>query len=394
MSVVEDFPNFGVSDPLQDDDAIDATILADSINVVNWIAEGTDLFVGATAAIRTIGATTSTSAFSPTNIRQKRETNYGASSVQPVRVGTTALYSGYYRNDIREISYSFDVNGYVSQDLSILSEHIPAKGVKQLTYAQTPDSVVWMVMDDGSLAGMTYERDQEVVAFHRHPIGGTSVTVESVAAIPGTDRDEVWLSVKRTVNGGTVRYIERLSAGILDTQGMASATFLDSFLTYSGSSTSTLSGLSHLEGQSVYVWDGAKQGPFTVTSGSIALTAAVTNAIVGLAFTSALETLSPEAAAQGGTAQTREGRINEVYLRLNRSMHGKAGPADGTLETLDYTTITDNAGNYGSAAAMFTGDVRVPIAMEWGRQKRIRVEHAEPSPFHCLGLITEIRVSG
>lgn len=394
MSVVEDFPNFGVSDPLQDDDAIDATILADSINVVNWIAEGTDLFVGATAAIRTIGATTSTSAFSPTNIRQKRETNYGASSVQPVRVGTTALYSGYYRNDIREISYSFDVNGYVSQDLSILSEHIPAKGVKQLTYSQTPDSVVWLVMDDGSLAGMTYERDQEVIAFHRHPVGGTSVTVESVAAIPGSDRDEVWLSVKRTVNGGTVRYVERLSAGILDTQGMASATFLDSFLTYSGSSTSTISGLAHLEGQSVYVWDGAKQGPFTVTSGSITISNAVTNAIVGLTFTSALETLSPEAAAQGGTAQTREGRISEVFLRLNHSMHGKVGPTDGVLENLDYTLSTDNVGNYGSATVMFTGDVRVPIAMEWGRQKRIRVEHSDPSPFHCLGLITEIRVSG
>lgn len=394
MSQVEDFPSFGVSDPLVDDDAIDATIRSDSINVVNWIAEGTDLFIGATAAIRTIGPTAATSAFSPTNIRQKRETNYGASSVQPVRVGTTALYSGYYRNDIREISYSFDVNGYVSQDLSILSEHIPAKGVKQLAYAQTPDSVVWMVMDDGSLAGMTYERDQEVIAFHRHPIGGTSVAVESVATIPGTDRDEVWLSVKRTVNGGFVRYVERLSAGLLDTQGMASATFLDSFLSYSGSSTSTLSGLAHLEGQSVYVWNGAKQGPFTVSSGAITLTSAVTSAIVGLPFTSALETLSPEAAARGGTAQTREGRISEVFLRLNRSMHGKAGPSDGVLEDLDYTASTDNAGSYGSSTALFTGDVRVPIAMEWGRQKRIRVEHSEPSPFHCLGLIAEIRVSG
>jgi hypothetical protein len=266
--------------------------------------------------------------------------------------------------------------------------------VKQLAYAQTPDSVVWLVMDDGSLAGMTYERDQEVVAFHRHLIAGTGVTVESVAAIPGSERDEVWLSVKRTINGGTVRYVERLSDGLLDTQGMSSATFLDSFLSYSGSSTSTLSGLSHLEGQSVYVWNGAKQGPFTVSSGAITLTSAVTSAIVGLPFTSALETLSPEAAARGGTAQTREGRISEVYLRLNRSMHGKAGPTDGALEDLDYAASTDNVGNYGSPTVMFTGDVRVPIAMEWGRQKRIRIEHSDPSPFHCLGLITEIRVSG
>lgn len=396
LSVVDDFTNFGESDPLEDDDAIAATILSESVNYINWLAEGTDLFIGTTAAIRTIGPTSSTAAFAPTNIKQKRESNYGASDVQPVRVGQTALYSGYYKKDIREIAYSFDVNGYVSQDLSILAEHIPANGVKQMAYAQAPDSVVWFVTSTGLLAGMTYERDQEVVAFHRHILGGSSVTVESVATIPGTDRDEVWLVVKRTINSTTKRYIERLSNGLSSLGVKSAATYLDSFLAYSGTSTTTINGLDHLEGESVYAWGAqGKQGPYTVSAfGQISLDAAETACTVGLLYTAEMQTLSPEAAARGGTAQTREGRISEVFLRLNRSMFGKVGPADGTLETLEYDKSSDVAGSYGDPDELYTGDVRVPISMEWGRQKRIKVQHAEPTPFNLLGLITEIRVSG
>jgi len=395
MTVVDDLDNFEESDPLQDDDAISANITSESINEIKWLAESTNLFLGTTAAIRTIGPTSESAAFSPTNIRQKRETNYGASSVLPIRVGTTALYTGYYRKDVREIAYSFDVNGFVSNDLSILSEHITARRIKEMAYAQNPASVVWMVMDDGSLAGMTYERDQDVVAFHNHVIGGTSVTVESVTTIPGSGADEVWLIVKRTINGSTKRYVERLSEGLSDTAAITDANFLDSYLRYSGAATSTISGLGHLEGQSVYVYSSVQFGPYTVSGGSISTGGNLfTSACVGLPYTTIIETLSPEAGAAGGTAQTRQGKSFDIWLRLNRSIGGTVGPHDGTADTLDYTGSIDNEGNYGIAGIMYTGDVRVPIEMGWNRQKRLRITQAEASPFHVLGLISEIRVSG
>lgn len=394
MTVVDDLESFTVSDPLEDDDAITATITSESLNEIKWLAESTDLFIGTSAAIRTIGPTSSAASFSPTNIRQKRETNFGASDISPVRVGTTALYSGYYRKDIREISYSFELNGYVSQDLSILAEHIPAKGVKQIAYAQNPDSVIWMVLDDGSLAGMTYERDQEVIAFHRHVLGGgANVTVESIATIPGADQDEVWMIVNRGVVVG--RYVERLTLGLSDTAAVASASFLDSHLVYSGASATLIPGMDHLEGQVVYAWGAAgKQGPYTVVSGDITLGTAQTYVTVGLAYTSTMESLSPEAGAAMGTAQTRLGKSSEVFVRVNRSMGGSIGPSDGTLEAFDYTQSTDTDGAYGVATALYTGDVRVPISMEWGRQKRLKLTHSDPSPFHCLGIVSEMTVSG
>lgn len=384
MSKVDDFTNFGTSDPIEDTDAINASISSEEINTIQWIAESSELFVGTTAALRTIGPNTSTGTFSPTNIRQKRETTYGASSVQPVRIGNVALYSGYYGKDLREAAYSYEANGYVSQDMSILAEHLLRGGIKQIAYAQTPVGVVWMVMDDGSLTAMTYERDQEVVAFHGHEIGGTSATVESVCAIPGTGRDEVWFVVKRTVNGFPKRYLERLSEGHENGGDIEDATHLDCHLSYSGSSTTTLSGLSHLNGESVYVWsDAGKQGPYTVSGGSITVGSAVTTACVGYLIASTMETLSPEAAAQGGTAQTRLGHTSEVFLRLLESQDGQVGPADGTLESVEYDDAT-----------LFTGDKRVPVAMEWDRGKRLKVYHNEPTPFHVLGVISELRVSG
>lgn len=386
LSEVDDFTSFSVSDPLVDSDAITATIFSEEVNEIQWISESTDLFVGTTAAIRTLGPNTATGVFTPTNLRQKRETTYGASGVQPVRVGNVGLYSGYYRKDLREIAYSFETDGYSSQDLSILSESVLNAGVKEIAYSQNPDSVVWICLDDGSLVGMTYERDQQVVAFHEHTIGGTSVFVESVETIPGSEADEVWLLVRRTINGTSKRFIERLSAGYISGAAITTATYLDCHLTYSGSSTSTLTGLSHLNGASVYVWGtGGKQGPFTVSGGSISLTSAVTAACVGFAYTGVIETLSPEAAAAGGTAQTRFGRISEAFLRVHESQDGSVGWTDGTQEDLEYPV---------SDLTLYSGDVRVPVEMGWDRGKRMRIEHDEPTPFYILGMISELKVNG
>jgi hypothetical protein len=398
MSEVDDFTSFHISDPLVDSDAIEATITSGSINEVKWLAEGTSLFAGTTAAVRTFGPSSTQAAVSPTNLQQRRETNFGASALQPLRLGNTALYSGYYRKDLRELVYSFDVDGFTSQDLSILSEHLLRPQIKQLAYAQNPDSVVWHVMDDGTCAGMTYERDQQVVAYHKHVFGGVfgsgAAVVESVTTIPATTRDETWFVIKRTIDGATVRYVERLSVGLDTTDDKEDATFLDSHLTYSGVATSTLSGLDHLEGETVKVWgDGAYLGEYEVATGAIDLgDYEVTQACVGLSYTSIMETLSPEMGAQGGVAQTRIGRVSEVFLRLYRALGGTIGGSDSVRqETILYRDDNDPMD---TSPALFTGDRRIEIEMNWERGKRLMVTHSDPTPFTLLGLIYELKVHG
>lgn len=398
FSKVDNFVNFGVSTPLVDSDAIDATIASESLNKIAWISENTTMLVGTNAAIRTIGPNTQTGAFGPANIIQRRETNYGASEVLPVRIGAVGVYSGYYRQDVREIAYSFQDDGYVSQDLSLLSEHVPRAGVKQLCFAQNPDGIVWAAKDDGTWAGMTYERDQDVIAFHTHIPGGSfgdgAAQVMSVGTIPTGTRDEMWAIVKRTINGSTVQYVERLSLGLAASSPKEDATFLDSFLSYSGAATGTLSGLSHLEGQAVQVWgDGAYLGQYTVASGAITLNNAytVTKACVGLPYTSIMETLSPEMGAAGGTAQTRMGSISDIYLRLFRSLGGSVGGTGDPQETLVFRTTTDAMD---TSPPLFTGDKQVHVEIGWNTGKRIRVEHSAPAPFQLLGMIYELKING
>jgi len=398
MSKVDDFTDFGVSSPIVDDDALNLTLSSESVNDIRWLAEGANLFVGTSASIRTVGPSQSSGAISPTNISQKRETNYAASSIPPVRYGNTALYTGYYRQDIRELSYSFDVDGFVSQDLSILCNHICKPGIRQMALAQNPDGVVWIVLEGGALAGMTYERDQQVIAFHRHVIGGNydsgNPVVESVATIPSSTRDETWLVVKRTVNGNDLRYIERLTFGLEDTETKDDATFLDCHLTYSGPPTSSISGLDHLDGETVKVWgDGAYLGEYMVDTSAVDLgDYQVETACIGYSYTSVMETLSPEMGAAGGSAQMAYGTITEVFLRLNRSLGGRVGGSDATnMETILYRS-SESAMD--ASPDLFTDDYRTPIEMKWERGKRLRVDHSDPAPFNLLGLFYDLRVHG
>ena len=120
--------------------------------------------------------------------------------------------------------------------MTILAEHITEGGINGFAYQQEPDSIAWTVRNDGVLACMTYRREEQVVAWHRHIIGGAfgsgDAVVESVATIPGDlDEDEVYIIVKRTIGGATKRYVERMRNFDFGTS-VSDAFFVDSGLTY------------------------------------------------------------------------------------------------------------------------------------------------------------------
>ena len=158
---------------------------------------------------------------------------------------------------VRELVYNFDSDSYQAPDLTVLAEHITDSGITEMAFQQEPDNIVWCVLTDGRFVGMTYRREENVVGWHEHIIGGSfgsgNAVVESVAVIPGDlNEDNVYLVVKRTINGATARYIETFSNFDFGTD-VQDAFFVDSGLTYSGSAATTISGLNHLEGQSVSI---------------------------------------------------------------------------------------------------------------------------------------------
>jgi len=127
----------------------------------------------------------------------------------------------YVGRKIREMTFSDEKQKFVAPDLAALAEHITLTGITSMAYQRSPDNILWCTLDNGRLLSMSYERDQNVVAWAHHILGGTNATVESVATIPGTDEDEVWLSVRRGLAGSNpVAWTEDRTTGQITSDGV------------------------------------------------------------------------------------------------------------------------------------------------------------------------------
>lgn len=290
-----------------DDESIAFTLATDDVNVIRWMKASDVLLIGTVGGEFKLSG--SGSPVTPTNVRVVQETKYGSSTVPPVIAGRSVLFNQRAKKKVRQMIFDLNVEGFVAPDLTILSEDITGDGITSMAYQQEPDSVIWCVRSDGLLLGLTYQRDQQVVAWHQHPVGGTNTEVESIASIPSVSggSDELWLSVKRTVGGSTVRYIEYIDDTI----------FVDSGLSYSGVAATTLSGLGHLEGETVSIVGNNAVFPDAVVSGgSVTLSSAVTTAYIGLPYTTEIETLPPEVPQRDGASFGKKKAWNRIILNL------------------------------------------------------------------------------
>jgi hypothetical protein len=168
-------------------------------NPIQWLHSQGYLVVGTAGGVGRIGNLTE--AITPSNVEYRLQTSNGAERIQPVAVGDVLLYVERGAKKIRQYLYSIDADQFIAPDISIIATHIPAVGLNSMALQSSPQPVVWMVRADGSLATMTYLKEQEVAAWARQTTNGT---FESLAVIPGAVEDEVWAVVKRTLPAGTV----------------------------------------------------------------------------------------------------------------------------------------------------------------------------------------------
>jgi hypothetical protein len=263
---------------------------------------------------------------------------------------------------------------------------------------------VWFVRNDGVLIGLTFDQDQKVLAWHRHILGGAFSTgnavVESIASIPAPDGtfDELWLVVKRTINGSTKRYIEYMHQPFEDGQDITTeAFFVDSGLTYSGAPTTSITGANHLELTTVSILaDGAVVPDVVVTGGTITLPQAASEVHIGLGYTSRAKMLRPEAGAADGTAQGKLKRMHRVIIRFLASVGltiGARGSDEEGAPTLDDVVFRDAAMNTNEAVEPFSGDKMVPWPGDYDREGYVVFEQTQPLPSticaHMPQLITE-----
>jgi len=379
-----------------DDDSIIYTIASNQVNAIRFMTATRTLIIGTAGGEFAVSGGGTDIAITPTNILIKKQSNNGAANVDALAVGNATLFLQRARRKLRELAYNFDVDGYVAPDLTILAEHISEGGFKQLSYQQEPNQVIWCARNDGQLVGLTYQREQQVVAWHRHIFGGVfgsgNSVCDSVATIPTDDSEyQTWVIIKRTINGATKRYVEYIHQYDFDETDDTSFNFLDSQLAYDGSAVTNISGLAHLEGQTVSVLaDGATHPDKVVSSGAIVLERAASKVKVGLSYTSLLQTMRIDAGAQNGTSQSKTKRIYEITARLYESIGVEIGPDLANMERIPFRS---SANLMDSGINVFTGDKEIEFRGNYETDGFIFVRQTQPLPLTILSLYPKLQTN-
>lgn len=238
MSRTGQFNNFTTSSPLQADDAVTFTMSGRQVNEIRHLLDIGGLIVMTSGGEWAVLGNDS-GIITPTDINMKQYSYNGVSDILPIIIGGNAIYVQEGGSIVRDLLFDNQTNQSISSDLTIFSSHLTdGYSITDWAYQKLPHSIVWAVRNDGTLLGLTYVKEQEVIAWHRHDFDGT---VENVASVREGTEYAVYLVIKRTVNGKTVRYIERMNQrriaaaldDIVDFKG------LDSCISYDGRNTNT-----------------------------------------------------------------------------------------------------------------------------------------------------------
>jgi hypothetical protein len=394
-SVPNDFSN--MSQDFFGQTTIDAAIVeqvqAQDVNAIEWM-EGVDrLVIGTGGGEFVVGPQTTNEAYGPGNISIVKQSKQRVRAVQPVLAGNSVVYVQRAGRKLLSLDYVIERDKFASTDLAVLAERITRTGIIATAFQGEPHQIVWCLLGNGKLLGFTYNQEQEVTGWHRHPIGGDGF-VESIATIPAPDgsREELWLIVKRTINGATHRYVEYLErpwegpdqdGTVGDDQ--ADAFYVDSGLTYSGASTTTITGLGHLEGKTVQILaDGAVQPDKTVSGGAITLTRAASKVQVGLQAIARLVPMRLEGGNPEGTSQGKLSRITELVIRFVDTLGGKAGLMGRTLDSISFRSPSTLMG---SAEDIRSGDFPMTFPGDWERDEFLEIRQDQPLPMTVAALM-------
>jgi len=380
-----DYNNFTVG--TGDNDALIYTIASNTVDSIRYLSSTRVLAIGTTGG-EFVLTSTNDGPVTPTTTLIRKYSNYGTANVEPVQVADVTLFLQRGARKVREFKFVGDVNtsGYAAPDMTILAEHISQGGITQFAYQQEPESIVWALRSDGTLLGLTYRREEEVVGWHKHTIGGVfgsgQAVVESIAPLPtDTGNDDLYLIVKRTINSQTKRYVEVLKPFDFGSVTTA-AFFVDSGLAYSGSAVTSLSGLYHLEGQSVAILaNGATHPDETVSGGGITLDYSSTTAAVGFSYTSEMQTMRIESGSEDGTSQGKPKRIHAVTLRLFETVGIEVG---NSATEIDRIPFRDSSMLMDNGIPLFSGDKTIEFSGGFDNDDRIYVRQSQVLPMTVL----------
>ena len=387
LSRTGDFESMASSVPPKDDDAIEVTLAATQANRIVWLQPDRNALAFGTEGSEWTLQSSEGVVLTPSTVSfQLQTTNGGEGTVSALSVGGGVLYVQRGSGAVREFAYNYSADKYLGQDLTILARHIiKDRDITAWAYQQEPYSTLWCVLSDGTFAGLTYMKEQDVIGWHRHTTDGS---ILDVAVIPGTPDDQVWFLVRRTAGV----FIERLES-FFDSDNLDDAFFLDSALHYSGEAADTFSGLGHLSGRTVQVFaDGGTIDGLTVSAGGeLKLKSPAKSVHIGLPYTSRVIPNLPEVQTQQGWTLMHNRKISAVRVRTYRSMSFLAGIA-GNLSPIVDRHIKGGAF---SVRPFFSDgtDLNMETCGGWSSESPLVFEVSSATPLTVLAIVTTMDIA-
>lgn len=416
-SVAGDYENFqaqdcGVQTP---DMAITATFGAARNDRAKWCAAiGDVLMVGTASSEFSIGPQSTSEAFGPANIAARPVSSYGCNGVPPVPVAESLAFVERGGRRVREARYNIEVDGIASRDLTIYADHLFMRGgCAGIAHQRVPFGIVWTTTSGGQLKGLTYQAEQQVYAWHTHTLGGSGYgtglkpAVRSMASIASPDglNDDLWMCVQRVIDEQTVYYIEVLGPhlsytllgyisvdNLLDVRESA---FLDCQIqkvVLSGATSIT--GLSHLEGETVAaVVDGKYLTPRVVSGGQITVSDVDDDCKAWVGFPRNADVIPAPLVAQSmsGSAQGKKARIAGVGVRVKDSLNALIGRSGSLLQERWLTR--QQSASMSEATPLFSGEFYLPYgdgSTEDESRPEFLLRQDQPFPLVVLGLFPRL----
>lgn len=371
--------------PSQKDDRIKFRIAALQASRIRHIVPLSSLILMTTGAEFRV-TTANDDMLTPSSVGVKPQSYVGASNVQPILVNSSIVYPADRGGHVWELGYNWQASGFVTGDMCLRASHLfDTSDVVDMALSKAPMPVIWCVSSNGSLLGCTYVPEQGIGAWHRHDTKNGAF--ESVACVAEGDEDILYAVVRRTINGRTVRYIERMH----EREGLdlEDSFFVDCGVEESYSTAQNyVSDLSHIEGQTVSILaDGKVMPKATVTNGRVQFPDAAKHVIVGIPIEADLKTLPVAMQSQdGGYAQGSNKNVVRQYVRVYQSSAVKIGPDFENLSIVKPRRFEP----YGSPPALKSEAVDVMLSPTWTDSGSVCLRQDEPLPLMVCGLTAEI----
>ena len=367
-----------------DSGPIKRSIGSGPVDTVNWLLPLGLLVVGTQGSELVAKSSSLDEPLTPTAFSLKPVSTLGSTDMRAVKIDTGGVYVQRNGARVYELSVDPGTYGYVSNDITAIVPEIGQPAIRRIAVQREPDTRIHCIRSDGKVAILVFDRVEKVTCWVLYETDGV---VEDVVVIPGTAEDEVYYVVKRTINGATKRYIEEWALES-ETEGGATTILSDCTYTYSGASTAAITGLSHLEGESVVVWGNSKDlGTYTVASGAITLSEAVTLAYIGLAYTARFKSAKLALGSSTGHPLTQRSRLDHVGLVLANTH------AQGLRYGQDFDNM-DNLPLIEQGAAVTTGTIHeaysedsIELNGKWTNDSRLCLEAASPRPCTVLAAV-------